>query len=487
MAKKHEEIRALCDVFDDMFVAKELRQFLTIYGYREVASAVSPNLGDTDYFFEVAQVLVRRGLIDDAFFDCLRRDRPKKEALIRDLQELWLVDEKPSPESSGSTSSSGPRELIHPEPPSLQHQSSVTTPRNIVVCCDGTDNAVAAESTNVLRLFCMLERDQRQVAYYDGGVGTLVDAAAISGVRKYLSRRLDAAIGFQIRENVIAAYRFLALNYQPGDRIYLFGFSRGAYTVRAVAGLIRFLGLLRPELENLAPLAWAIYANEGQAYEVSQRFAGGNRFNRNFGITPKPPIHFLGAWETVSSYGWFWDFRTLPHTAVNPSITHFRHALAIDERRAGFPAYLYVPREEQQPNCKQVWFAGVHADVGGGYREEEATLAKVPLAWMIREAEALGLLVNAAERQYLMDSKNKPPPDPFGPMHESLNGLWMPMEFLPRRSWNDKAKQMRWQRPNRGRRRRIEPGSVLHVSVLERMKQPGYSPDNLPSEYGVES
>ena len=279
-----------------------------------------------------------------------------------------------------------------------------TPPRNIVVCCDGTDNEVATDSTNVLRLFRMLERDGRQLAYYDGGVGTLVDPTAISLVRKYLSRRLDAAIGLRIRENAIAAYRFLSRTYRPGDKIFLFGFSRGAYTVRAVAGLIHFLGLLRPELENLAPLAWAVYANEANAYPVSHRFAGGNRFNRSFGVTPMPPIHCIGAWDTVSSFGWFWNFRTLPHTAVNPSITHFRHALAIDDRRACFPANLYFPQEELQANCKQVWFAGVHADVGGGYPEKEATLAKVSLAWMIREAEASGLLVNAAQRrQYLLD------------------------------------------------------------------------------------
>jgi len=97
--------------------------------------------------------------------------------------------------------------------------------KNIVVCCDGTDNEVATDSTNVLRLFRMLERDDRQVAYYDGGVGTLVDPAAISTFRKHVSRRLDAAIGLRVRENAIAAYCFLVRTYQPGDRIYFLGFS----------------------------------------------------------------------------------------------------------------------------------------------------------------------------------------------------------------------------------------------------------------------
>jgi len=359
-------------------------------------------------------------------------------------------------------------------------------PKNIVVCCDGTDNEIATDSTNVLRLFRMLERDEGQVAYYDGGVGTLVDPAAISVFRKYLSRRLDAAIGLRVRENAMAAYRFLARTYQDGDRIYFFGFSRGAYTVRAVAGLIHFLGLVRPELENLAPLAWAVYANEASVYTVSRRFAGGNRFQRCFGVIPKPKIHFVGVWDTVSSFGWFWNFQTLPHTADNPSISHIRHALAIDERRVCFPANLFFPRQEQQAHCKQVWFAGVHADVGGGYPEKEATLAKVPLVWMLREAEQLELRIDDNQRQYLLDSKNKPPPDSCGPIHESLAGFWKPLEQHPRRSWNETLGRMCWQGPHRGRRRWIEAGSALHVSVLKRMNRLRYSPGNLPTTYIVE-
>ena len=97
-----------------------------------------------------------------------------------------------------------------------------------------------------------------------------------------------------------------------------------------------------------------------------------------------------------------------------------------------FPANLYFPTPDQKANCKQVWFAGVHSDVGGGYPEEQATLAKIPLAWMLREAEALGLRINPAERQHLMDSKDKPPPDPLGTIHESLAGFWKAVEYVPR-------------------------------------------------------
>jgi uncharacterized protein (DUF2235 family) len=362
-----------------------------------------------------------------------------------------------------------------------------TLPRNIVVCCDGTDNEVARDSTNVLRLYRMLARDRRQVAYYDPGVGTLVNPFAITRRWKYFARRIDAAIGYRVRDNVVAAYLFLAGNYLPGDSIYLFGFSRGAYTVRALAGMIQFLGLVRPELQNLGGLARALYCNEDQGYGVSERFGGGNRFNAAFGVVPKPMVHFVGVFDTVSSFGWVWDFQTLPFTADNPSVRHIRHALAIDERRACFPANLFVPGEQQRADCKQVWFAGVHADVGGGYPEKEAMLAKVPLTWMLREAEALGLLIDDEERERLMGSKKKPAADYCSPIHESLTGLfWKCMEFLPRRNWNNDAKGMRWHAPNLGRRREIKPDSVIHVSVVERMRQMGYAPANLPKDYRVE-
>jgi uncharacterized protein (DUF2235 family) len=170
------------------------------------------------------------------------------------------------------------------------------------------------------------------------------------------------------------------------EAINVFGFSRGAYTVRALAGMIHMLGLVRPEHDNLATLAWAIYANEAHVYQVAPRFQGGRRFRRCFGVAAQPDIHFVGVWDMVSSFGFFWDFQALPYTSHNPSVQHFRHALALDERRTCFPANMFCPAEGQVDRCKQVWFAGVHADVGGGYAEPESALAKIPLSWMLREA-----------------------------------------------------------------------------------------------------
>ena len=181
-------------------------------------------------------------------------------------------------------------------------------PKNIAVCCDGTDNEVATDSTNVLRLYRMLERDHRQVAYYDAGVGTLADPAAISTYRKLLSRRLDAAIGLRVRENVIAAYSFLARTYEQGDFVYLFGFSRGAYAARAVAGMIHFLGLLRPELAHLAPLAWSIYADDAsKPISVSAAFRWRESHQSLFRNNATHSDRMVGVWHTVSSFGWIWN------------------------------------------------------------------------------------------------------------------------------------------------------------------------------------
>jgi len=134
MANKGEKIGRLRDFFKDSFKESDVAMFLTVNGYEEVALAVNRSLGGIEYFFEVTQELDRRGLIDHAFFVRLREERPKKEALIRGLQEFWLLEEEPGPESSGSTTASGPRELIHPEPPSLQDQSSVTPPSAGISC-----------------------------------------------------------------------------------------------------------------------------------------------------------------------------------------------------------------------------------------------------------------------------------------------------------------------------------------------------------------
>lgn len=361
--------------------------------------------------------------------------------------------------------------------------------KNIVVCCDGTNNEITSDATNVLRLFCMLARDERQIAYYDAGVGTHIDPAAITRRKKLLSKQIDGALGLSVRENVCQAYQFLSRVYRPGDRIFLFGFSRGAYTVRALAGMIHFLGLVRPELEGLTPLAWAVYADDDQSLPVSRRFQGGHRFRNAFSIPEEVPIHFLGVWDTVSSFGFFWNFRTLPNTANNPSLQHVRHALAIDERRSAFQANLLRPAKPQQHlSFKQVWFAGVHSDVGGGYEEAQGGLSFITLQWMLREARLFDLYLEPSSPPGEAIAQERFVPDPSGILHDSLTGYWKFAEWLPRRVWNGSVKRMKWIRPHPRKPRYIEDDSFLHRSVVDRLSDAslGYSPPNLPKHYLIE-
>src|SRR2546423_12394324 len=209
--------------------------------------------------------------------------------------------------------------------------------KTIVICCDGTTNQMTSHETNVLRLYRALPRSASQLTFYDPGVGTLADPMALTKARKFVQRSLDAAIGRSLCQNFSDAYGFLSRYYEDGDQIYMFGFSRGAYTVRAVAGAVHMLGLVRPELAHLAPYVWAIYANDGGAYDVHSRFGGAARFRELFCVPSTPPVRLMGLWDTVSSFGWFWDFQSLPYTANNPHVDLVRHASAIDEPRAAFP------------------------------------------------------------------------------------------------------------------------------------------------------
>lgn len=344
--------------------------------------------------------------------------------------------------------------------------------KSIVICCDGTCNDATSDVTNVLRVFRSLRRDAEQIAYYDGGVGTLVDPTTITCFQKFVRRKIDMAIGYSLRENFCKAYRFLARHYEPGDRIYLFGFSRGAYLVRALAGAIHRQGLVRAELESLTEYAWAAYSNEMSDLDERAKFRADARFAKYFSVDYDVRIHFLGVFDTVSSFGWIWNYRTLPNTAHNPTVKHVRHAIAIDERRACFGANLFRPKTpEQHDSFREVWFPGVHADVGGGYPEEQSGLAKISLQWMLHEAEAQGLRLDKDTAADLLGArKHQCAPDPSAPLHNSLTGFWRAIECLPRRCWTVPPGAMRWRGPHGGRQRVVPPDYPLcvHQSAIDR-------------------
>jgi uncharacterized protein (DUF2235 family) len=349
--------------------------------------------------------------------------------------------------------------------------------KNLVLCCDGTANEFSKDRTNVVKLFSVLEQDPlRQAVYYHPGLGTMEAPGALLQVSKHVSRIAGLAFGSGLDRDVRDAYVFLMKHFEAGDRIFLFGFSRGAYTARAVASLLRMYGLIPWGNEPLVPYAFRMMAAINRIKDRSDAnpyFRLADEFKETFGQARACKPHFVGVWDTVSSVGWIENPVHLPFTASNPDIEIGRHALAIDERRAFFRTNLWRPRKappEGGPrDLKQVWFAGVHSDVGGGYPESQSGLAKISLKWMLREAIEAGLLVDARKMDTVLGSHGggQVAPDPKAEAHESLTFWWWPGELFFKRHWDWKRRKER-RRMNLGRRRTIPEGADVHRSVQQR-------------------
>jgi uncharacterized protein (DUF2235 family) len=237
-------------------------------------------------------------------------------------------------------------------------------------------------------------------------------------------------------------------------------------------------GLIRKGDEPLVPYAirmlMAINRAQGrtkanQPSQVSALFKLADEFKAHFSGAPCKP-YFVGVWDTVSSVGWIENPLRLPYTANNPDIQIGRHAIAIDERRAFFRPNLWRPTATGGPrDVKQVWFPGVHCDVGGGYPETESGLSKVPLEWMLREAASAGLLTDPAKVNMVLGRSDGGyvPPNPKADMHESLTPVWWGAEFIPKRHYNwEQRKEER--RMNLFRRRTIPDGSMIHDAAYQR-------------------
>ena len=359
-------------------------------------------------------------------------------------------------------------------------------PKNIVVCCDGTGNTFSDHNTNVTKLFSVLDLDSpaRQVAYYHAGLGTMGAPNALSRLSRFWTKLLGLAFGYGLAGDIGDAYAFLMDTFEPGDRVFLFGFSRGAFTVRALAGMLHMFGLVRPGDYNLVPYAVQMLKRR----QDHRTFQVAEAFNRTFCRQCKP--HFIGVFDTVGSVGWIWDPVHIPFTARNPDLAIGRHAVSIDERRCYFRQNLWgAPLPGQ--DIKQVWFAGVHSDIGGGYPERESGLAKITLEWMLREAYAAGLLLHPAK---VLDILGRGPshltaPDAAALLHNSLSeGPWWLLEPLPHLYTDMKSVPPRTRiRFPFGRRRTIRPGSTVHSSVLRRKDLDSqYRPPNLPTDIQVE-
>ena len=320
-------------------------------------------------------------------------------------------------------------------------------PKNIIICCDGTGNEYGDRNTNVVGIFEAMVRDSEQVGFYDPGVGTFDVFGRVLG--KKLGILMGEAFGWGLQRNIEDAYEYLMHYYDVGDQVYLFGFSRGAFTVRALAGMLHKCGSMQRGSKNLIPYASKIYNQFG-----NDRIAEG--FKAAY-CQPCIP-YFIGVWDTVASLGYFYGKRFFD-AKLNPDTTYGYQAVAIDEKRRKFlPSLWNEARKASQQHIEQVWFPGVHSDVGGSYPQRG--ISDAALEWMIRRAERAGLRLKPNWERNI-----KPAPTDKASQHESRKGLW--------KLWRPVQRQ-------------IPDGSLIHQSVIERMQAGiGYQPLNLPPTYTV--
>jgi uncharacterized protein (DUF2235 family) len=327
--------------------------------------------------------------------------------------------------------------------------------KNIVVFSDGTGmEGGVKHNTNVYKIFNMIEdRTKAQIAFYDQGIGTT------GNVLKKLTAKISGA---GISKDILQCYQFISDHYMAGDDIFLFGFSRGATTVRSLAGFISFFGMLPHSRPDLVRQAWDIYRIED---EKKRKDSATTFLQRNH--TTYCNIKFLGVWDSVAALIAKHKFHDLK---LNSRVQHGYHALSIDDEREAFHPMPWrttdedgssllgkipidprrgdpeqMEQQDRQQTVKQVWFCGVHTDVGGGY--EDHGVSDIPLTWMLDKALTHGL------RLYQFNGTQLSP-DIEGKIHDSRDKRWKKVAFTKKvRSWD----------PSLGK-------PFVHASVLERKR-----------------
>lgn len=290
--------------------------------------------------------------------------------------------------------------------------------KRIVICADGTwnrpeQNLKTDFPTNVLKLARAIKpvaADQSpQQVFYDWGVGS------------YYGKVSGGATGKGLHKNIMDGYRYIVQNYSHGDEIFLFGFSRGAYTVRCLCGMIYNCGILKKTNANLIQKAFDHYKKSGEAH--SPRGEKSVKFRNAFSHRSRR-VKFVGVWDTVGAMGIPFSFLGLLDekdefydNKIGPNVRIARHALAIDEFRYDFEPTIWSNRPGL--DLKQVWFAGAHCDVGGSYKPDNdgALLSDIALDWMMREAMAAGLAIE----QHLSNGLN---PSPTAKLHKSRRNFY---------------------------------------------------------------
>lgn len=325
-------------------------------------------------------------------------------------------------------------------------------PKNIVLCLDGTGNQIkATRNTNVVLLHDMLDLSDpsRQIAFYDPGVGTFAARGALTPWARKFTRILGLAIGYGIKDNLAVAYTFLVNNYEPGDRVYVFGFSRGAFTARALIGLTHLAGVLRRGSENLVSYLIAIYTRGGdftknQGWETMDQY---ETFVQTHEGERSMPVHYLGLWDTVKALGYFRPDPRWPYTRALPNVRTVRHAVSIDEKRRPYHEYLLETHE--QTDATEAWFAGVHSDVGGTFGDDKH-LSTITLKWVVEGALDAGLLV---DRDRCAEACAVTEDFALGEVHH-MGRIWELATY---------------------RHRPVPPDALVHDSVRLRMQQMDYS------------
>jgi uncharacterized protein (DUF2235 family) len=320
-------------------------------------------------------------------------------------------------------------------------------PKRIVFCADGTWDSTTNQ-TNVYKLYRALTTSADQVPYYDDGVGA--DGNPIE-------KLLGGAFGDGLFQKVKDGYTKIAHAYMQGDQVYIFGFSRGAFTARSLAGMIAICGLPTANFDD------AMVNTAFQAYrDKDDRPALLAQLNAKYSIFDAK-LTMVGVWDTVGSLGvpaligqvdpiiaGFLD------TSLHPDVLNAYHALAIDERRAQFPPTLWTNPSPGQ-TLEQVWFAGVHCDVGGSYPNDAngTCLSNIPLGWMMSKAAALGLtFAPGTEEMYAL-------PLPSALSLDTVHESWSPLWLVPRN-------------------RSVDPHSWIADSVAVRLAaQKSWRPGNL--------
>jgi uncharacterized protein (DUF2235 family) len=380
--------------------------------------------------------------------------------------------------------------------------------KRIVLLSDGTGNAAGKVwRTNVWRTFQSLElKGSDQIAIYDDGVGTssFKPLAILGGV-----------FGWGLKRNVLNLYKFLCRNYQDGDQIYAFGFSRGAFTIRIVVGLVLNQGLVKfaneAELDKKARAAFRAYRHDKYpAWNLQYPFRLAQiLLDKRFYTSCErsvDSIEFVGLWDTVAAYGlpidemtrgvndWLWPLE-LPNKQFNKKVLKARHALAIDDERATFHPVLWdedntntepsgTTRPTGQEQLLQVWFTGVHSNVGGGYPDD--SLANISLAWMMAEAKDAGLVFKDmpdAEPDALLSTDSAKDKD--GRLYDSRSGLGGYYRYSPR-----KIQDFYDAMPvtvDAGGKRNPRPTPKIHEAVFGRIRTGAhfYAPIVFPNGYEV--